>query len=147
MYQKPGFIVAITFSLQILVLHQKPALASSDFSVYCSSNMDGTGICTKEGTSESLTCVILQGSIVGCENSNRRYRCVQYGQIIANQTQFSCKETDAMNAEYQEKQKTESMYLQPPSQSDAEMEIDQPNFNPFDQSPSIPQSNILEGVY
>ena len=147
MYQKPSLIVAITLGLQILVVHQQPAPASSEFSVYCSSNMDGTGICTKEGTSESLTCVILQGSIIGCENSNRRYRCVQYGQIIANQTQFSCKETDAMNTEYQENQTTESLSSQPPPQSDAEVRIDQPNLNPFDQSPSIPQSNILEGVY
>lgn len=69
-------------------------MASNEFSVYCSSSMDGTGMCTHQDNSQSLECMILQGSIIGCRDSNQKFRCIQYGNIIANQAQFSCKVDD-----------------------------------------------------
>ena len=151
MNYKSGLIVTLTLGLQIVFAHQNLALAASEFSVYCSSNMDGTGICTKEGTSERLDCIVLQGSIVGCENSGNRYRCVQYGQIIANQTQFSCKETDFNAEKSLSTQTTKSSNIPTPFQSNIEVETGESTgdsyLNPFEQSPPIPQSNVLEDVY
>lgn len=56
--------------------------------------MDGTGMCTRQDSSQSLECMILQGSIIGCRDSNQKFRCIQYGNIIANQAQFYCKVDD-----------------------------------------------------
>ena len=56
--------------------------------------MDGTGMCTRQDSSQSLECMVLQGSFIGCRDSNKKFRCVQYGNVIANQAQFHCKLDD-----------------------------------------------------
>lgn len=62
-----------------------------EFSIYCSSNMDGTGKCRRVDRDESLSCVIIPGAVIACrDKARRKYECVQYGAILANQTQFSC---------------------------------------------------------
>ena len=92
---KPDLLVAFGLILPAFFVDQYATYASAEFSVYCSSNMDGTGICTKEGTTETIECIILQGSIIGCRDKTSQFKCVQFGQIIANQAQFSCKQVES----------------------------------------------------
>ena len=140
---KSGLLVVLTSLLPVFLADQLATLASSNFSVYCSSNMDGTGICTKEGTTESLECIVLQGSIIGCKDSTTKFRCVQFGQIIANQAQFSCKQSEI---------KTEASLLEveetsPESQQSVPLLFNNPpRLNPFDQSQSKSDS-IMDGVF
>lgn len=141
---KPGLLVVLTSLLPVFVLDQLASSASSDFSVYCSSNMDGTGICTKEGTTESIECIILQGSIIGCKDSTSQFRCVQFGQVIANQAQFSCKQTEI---------KTEASSLDIEENSPADQQRSEPivnqapsSLNPFDQSQSQTET-IMDGAF
>ena len=66
-------------------------LQQPEFSVFCSSNMDGTGRCTRDDTDESLSCLVIPGGVIACRDKQKiRYECVQYGAILAHQTQFSC---------------------------------------------------------
>lgn len=68
-----------------------PVFSMAEFSVYCSSNMDGTGKCRRVDRDESLSCVLIPGAVIACrDKARRKYECVQYGAILANQTQFSC---------------------------------------------------------
>ncbi len=70
---------------------QASAQPEAEFSIYCSSNMDGTGKCRRSDTDEALTCLIIPGSVIACRDKQKlRYDCVQYGAILAHQTQFSC---------------------------------------------------------
>jgi hypothetical protein len=79
--------MGIAYSSQL----QASAQQQTEFSVYCSSNMDGTGKCRRDDNSESLTCLIIPGGVIACrDNKKSRYECVQYGAVLANQTQFSC---------------------------------------------------------
>jgi len=65
--------------------------AQQEFSIYCSSNMDGTGKCRKVDSDEVLNCLIIPGGVVACRDiAKQMYECVQYGAITANQTQFAC---------------------------------------------------------
>ena len=67
---------------------------STSFSIYCNSNLDGTGRCVRDSDSESITCQIIPGAVISCRDKAKRiYECVQYGSIVANQTQtqFVCK--------------------------------------------------------
>ena len=81
----------ISFLSPFLFDFFKTASASGNFSIYCSSNMDGTGLCTREDTSEQLNCIVLQGAIIKCKDESGFFECLQYGPIIAHQSQFSCK--------------------------------------------------------
>jgi len=67
---------------------------TSSFSIYCSSNLDGTGRCVRDSDSDPITCVMIPGAVITCRDKARRiYECVQYGSIVASQTQtqFVCK--------------------------------------------------------
>ena len=140
---KSGLLVSLTSLLPVFLVDQLATHASSNFSVYCSSNMDGTGICTKEGTTESLECIVLQGSIIGCKDSTNKFRCVQFGQIIANQAQFSCKQNEI---------KTETSLLEveeksPESQLSVPLLFNNPpSLNPFDQS-QPKNDSIMDGAF
>ena len=117
--------------------------AATEFSVYCSSNMDGTGMCTRQDSSQSLECMILQGSIIGCRDSNQKFRCIQYGNVIANQAQFSCR-LDDLN----------SLFL--PSSQDSDLQegksghSNQENtesYTPFKNPQPLTDSIILDGIF
>jgi hypothetical protein len=61
------------------------------FSIYCTSNFDGTGKCRRIDDDSALSCIVIPGGIIACrDESMRKYECVQFGAIIASQTQFSC---------------------------------------------------------
>jgi len=73
------------------ILFCSPAIAQQEFSVYCTSNMDGTGKCKRTDRDEDLRCIIIPGGVIACKDgSESKYECVQYGAVNANQTQFSC---------------------------------------------------------
>jgi hypothetical protein len=69
---------------------QSPAM-NGEFSVYCTSNMDGTGRCKRIDNDDFINCIIIPGGVIACrDKAAARYECVQYGAISANQTQFAC---------------------------------------------------------
>lgn len=107
--------------------------------------MDGTGLCTREDTSESLNCIVLQGEIINCKDESGFYECLQYGPIIAHQSQFSCK----LSIE-----KTDSSSAPNTSvQSDVEqiplIEDSSTSLNPFEspQSQPNPDAKVLDDVF
>ena len=72
--------------------------ANTGFSVYCTSNMDGTGKCTREDNGSSINCLIIPGGVIACRDfKKRKYSCVQYGLIVSSQSEFFC-EIDNKNA-------------------------------------------------
>jgi hypothetical protein len=84
--------------LLILSVDLQSAKSQIVFSIYCSSNMDGTGKCRKVDGDDEISCIIIPGGVVACKDTEKKkYECVQYGAITANQTQFAC-EVDADNS-------------------------------------------------
>lgn len=68
------------------------------FSIYCTSNLDGTGKCRTEDGDDAINCLIIPGGIIACKDAKKKkYECVQYGSITAKQTQFAC-EPDSDNS-------------------------------------------------
>ena len=79
------------------ILFFKSNATTTKFSVFCTSNFDSTGECISE-TNESLHCVMVPGAIINCKNDEQViFECVQYGIIIAYQSQFAC-EPDTDNS-------------------------------------------------
>ncbi len=77
----------------LLALANEPALSQDlqELSIYCVSNMDGTGKCQRADTDEAFDCLMIPGSVIACRDKQKvRYECVQYGSIVANQSEFSC---------------------------------------------------------
>jgi hypothetical protein len=86
-------LLAVLGALQVRVMAQELTYPSS-FSIYCSSNFDGTGRCVRDSDANPITCVMIPGAVISCRDKARRiYECVQYGSIVASQTQtqFVCK--------------------------------------------------------
>jgi hypothetical protein len=71
-----------------------------------------------------------------------RFRCIQYGKIIANQSQFSCKKTDA-EAKSIVDQSANSTGQQDYSTQD----INQDNINPYEFSTPKSTQSIMDGVF
>lgn len=79
------------------ILFFKSNATTTKFSVFCTSNFDSTGECVSE-TNESLHCVMVPGAIINCKNDEQViFECIQYGIIIAYQSQFAC-EPDTDNS-------------------------------------------------
>ena len=65
--------------------------AYTPFMVYCTSNQDGTGECSRVDTSESIDCEIVPGAIINCSpKSAPPVQCVLVSAIINAQAYFSC---------------------------------------------------------
>jgi hypothetical protein len=61
------------------------------FNVYCTSNMDGTGVCTNMETSRKLQCIIIPGQVIDCKSrSGKSFQCVLFSQYTPNQAEFFC---------------------------------------------------------
>jgi hypothetical protein len=61
------------------------------FNVYCTSNHDGTGVCTNMETSRNLNCIIIPGQVIDCKSvSGKSFQCVLYSQYTPNQAEFFC---------------------------------------------------------
>jgi hypothetical protein len=70
------------------------------FSVYCVSNMDGTGHCRRDDNNELITCVAIPGGVIQCfDKKSRLYECVNYGITAAadSQLSFACDYLDIKN--------------------------------------------------
>ena len=77
-------------SILTFISPKTAASSQPEFSVYCTSNFDATGECTDEN-SKNLKCTLVSGSLIECTNiENKRFECIQFGTIIAYQSQFSC---------------------------------------------------------
>lgn len=78
-----------------LLFFFSPAIARAEeniaIDVYCTSNLDSTGVCVDEKTQISFTCLIIPGQIIECKDKNSiDYECVMTTQITPTQAQFSC---------------------------------------------------------
>ena len=65
--------------------------AITPFIIYCTSNQDGTGECSRVDTSENIDCEIVPGAIINCTpKSAPPVQCVLVSAIINAQAYFSC---------------------------------------------------------
>ena len=72
-------------------LDAQQASPMDTFSIYCNSNMDSTGNCQRIDINLQIRCILIPGGVVACKDEKgNKYECVQYGAILAGQTQFSC---------------------------------------------------------
>ncbi len=63
------------------------------FNVFCTSNMDGTGVCSDLLSGRSLNCIIIPGQVIDCKNSlGNSLQCVLINQYTQNQSEFFCNE-------------------------------------------------------
>jgi len=86
------FFVSSSFAL-IFIFSGSTKASSTNFSIYCVSNGDGTANCTRDDNQKPLSCVGMPGATVECyANKNSKYECVP---LIATRTgqlqyQLSC---------------------------------------------------------
>lgn len=65
------------------------------FFAYCTSNMDGTGVCVNEEDSSNFICLIVPGQIISCPASNSKsVECIWISNAVAFQAQFWCDPED-----------------------------------------------------
>lgn len=63
----------------------------SGFNVFCTSNLDSTGICVNLRSQQPLDCVIIPGQLIDCRSSlGKKFQCVLYSQVTATQAEFYC---------------------------------------------------------
>lgn len=63
----------------------------SGFNVYCTSNMDATGVCVNLKNQKSLNCLIIPGQLIDCRSSSgKNFQCVLFSQVTATQAEFYC---------------------------------------------------------
>jgi len=80
--------------------HWASAKIMDGFFAYCTSNLDGTGICVNEEDGREISCLIVPGQIISCPTQlSRSVECVWISGITANQAQFWCN-ADAEAAMY-----------------------------------------------
>ena len=90
------------FSFFCLFVSLVPSSAKSkrDINVYCTSNLDSTGVCTDEKTQSSFDCIIIPGQIIECKDKDAiEYECVLISQVTPTQAQFSCSELSSSNTQ------------------------------------------------
>lgn len=89
-FHKANLVVALGCILNLCSLPAVAAEDQAEFSVYCTSNFDSTGKCVDQKDNE-LGCTLISGNIIECANTkNDFFECIQFGSVIAHQTQFSC---------------------------------------------------------
>lgn len=63
----------------------------SSFNIFCTSNFDGTGECTRADNGSKLNCEIVPGSIINCSQpGGPQVQCVLFSSIVNAQAYFSC---------------------------------------------------------
>lgn len=84
--------LTVVLSIALLLPNQVHAQRVIDgFNVYCTSNLDGTGVCTNMETSRNLDCMIIPGQVIDCKSkSGKSFQCVIYSQYTTNQAEFYC---------------------------------------------------------
>jgi len=86
-----GPLIALTASsvLDPVAVNAQPVY--DGFNVYCTSNLDSTGVCVNMETNRSLKCIIIPGQVIDCRSrSGKSFQCVLYSQYTANQAEFFC---------------------------------------------------------
>lgn len=72
------------------------ALAADDqvdgFVASCTSNMDGTGLCTNSENGKKYTCLIIPGQVIDCKSprTGRSFQCVWVSGSQAYYAEFWC---------------------------------------------------------
>ena len=80
-----------------------PALANTgtaSFSIYCISNGDGTGNCTRDDNKKPISCIGMPGATVECQDRKQnKYECVPFGLTDTGQVQvqLSCENKSSDN--------------------------------------------------
>ena len=70
-----------------------PSLAgeNNNIDVYCTSNLDSTGVCTDGKTQSSFDCIIIPGHIIECKDKTfSKFECILTTQVTPTQAQFTC---------------------------------------------------------
>jgi len=85
------FSISLICSLLAADLATDVRSAHQSFSIYCTSNFDGTGKCRRVDTDEEIGCVAIPGQVIACRDQQKMiFECVQYAAVVAYQTQFFC---------------------------------------------------------
>jgi len=67
------------------------AAGGSSFIIYCTSNQDSTGECSRVDTGEKIVCEIVPGSIINCsQQAASPVQCVLVSSVLNAQAYFSC---------------------------------------------------------
>ena len=91
-------VIATTAAIALFhgAVHAKPSnlrliAKESSFIIYCTSNQDGTGDCSRVDTSQSIDCELVPGSIINCTQKDRPpVQCVMVSSVLNAQAYFSC---------------------------------------------------------
>jgi len=73
---------------------------NASFSIYCISNGDGTGNCTRDDNKKPISCIGMPGVTVECQDRKQnKYECVPFGFIDTGQAQvqLSCENKSSDN--------------------------------------------------
>lgn len=73
---------------------------NASFSIYCISNGDGTGNCTRDDNKKPISCIGMPGVTVECQDRKQnKYECVPFGFIDTGQAQvqLSCENKSSNN--------------------------------------------------
>lgn len=120
-----------------------------EFSIYCTSNLDGTGRCKRVDNGEGINCIIVPGSVIACRDKDKlKYQCVQYGAVSANQTQFACVPGTSNTINDEEFEKTDQLDEGPSQSSKVEKSTPSPTFVNTDKFTGMsPQKNKMDNPF
>jgi hypothetical protein len=128
------------------------------FSIYCNSNMDGTGKCSRSDNGNPLTCIMIPGQVIDCSDQNKgEFDCVQYGAVLPLQTQFFCSPDKGKSTgeAFVDKEGTQSPTPVPlraaPSKPSASQEKNRPTiinpFSDYNENHSSPQLEDFQNAF
>jgi hypothetical protein len=86
--------------LNPLILSALADTGNASFSIYCISNGDGTGNCTRDDNKKPISCIGMPGVTVECQDRKQnKYECVPFGFIDTGQAQvqLSCENKSSDN--------------------------------------------------
>ena len=84
-------LVTVTASISLGVSSKSQAKVIDGFFMFCTSNLDGTGVCVNQEDGREFSCLIVPGQIISCPAANSRsVECVWISGISANSAQFWC---------------------------------------------------------
>jgi hypothetical protein len=132
--------------------------SQAGFSIYCNSNMDGTGKCSRTDNGNPLTCIMIPGQIIDCSDQSKgEFDCVQYGAVMPLQTQFFClpdkgkSSDDAFVDDGDVKVITPAPLRAAPTKPKPSQENNLPTFrNPFsayNENPATPQRENFQDAF
>jgi hypothetical protein len=110
------------------LISQQPV--TPGFSIYCTSNLDGTGTCNRVDNNEAIPCLIVPGGVINCGQRNEiSIQCVSYGASSDAQSYFYCTRRTDPGIRNNRLNTDRFAPLNPSNQTPAESKI--PNSNPL----------------